>query len=79
MIKVVRTIVDEHGRLPWSAEGIPTCAKLGLSSFAAVQVMIALEEHFGIEFSDEIMGLHRFESIDAMVLLLDEAGVVKSH
>ncbi len=48
---------------------------IGLSSHAAVNLMLALEEAFGIEFPDRLLRRKTFSSIDAIVDALVQIGV----
>lgn len=62
-------IIAEHGRLPASIEDLPASASLyeaGMTSHASVSVMLALEDHFDIEFPDEMLTRSAFESIEAI-------------
>ena len=47
----------------------------GLSSAAAVNLMLALEQAFGIEFPDELLRRRTFASIDAIAGVLTQIGV----
>jgi acyl carrier protein len=38
----------------------------GLSSFASVQLMLALEENFDVEFPDNLLNRKSFQSIEAI-------------
>ena len=65
----VRRIVGDHGKLASDANSLATNADLyeaGLTSFATVQLMLALEEEFGVEIPDRMMNRKTFQSIDAM-------------
>ncbi|MET0660483.1 MAG: acyl carrier protein [Steroidobacteraceae bacterium] len=65
----VRRIVGDHGKLTTDASRLSTDAdlyELGLTSFATVQLMLALEEEFGVEMPDTLMNRRTFQSIGAM-------------
>jgi acyl carrier protein len=47
----------------------------GLSSHEAVNLMVALEESFGIEIPDHLISRGSFESINAIARTLKETGV----
>jgi len=47
----------------------------GLSSHEAVNLMVALEESFGIEFPDHLISRGSFESVSAIARALKETGV----
>ena len=49
----------------------------GLSSHATVNLMLALEEAFDIEFPDRLLRRQTFSSIDAIAEALVEIGVQK--
>ena len=62
----VRQIVKEHGRLAVDLDTLPDEANLyeaGMTSHASVNVMLALEDAFDIEFPDEMLKRSVFESI----------------
>jgi acyl carrier protein len=66
--KVVKLIIL-HAGLPAGAS-IETDTDLfaaGMKSFAAVQLMLALEEAFGVEFPEELLGRATFRSPGAIV------------
>jgi acyl carrier protein len=62
----VREIVKEHGRLAVEIETLADDASLyeaGMTSHASVNVMLALEDTFDVEFPDELLKRSVFESI----------------
>ena len=70
----IRTILAKHGRLASDAMAIGTDADLyeaGMTSHASVNVMLALEGEFDVEFPDEMLKRSIFNSIasirDALV------------
>jgi acyl carrier protein len=75
----VRAILSEHARLPVNVSTLPDDADLydaGMTSHASVQVMLALEEGFDVEFPDSMLKRSVFASIDsicAAILQLDQA------
>lgn len=74
----IRTVVDTHGRLPVSATTLPDDASLyaaGMTSHASVNVMLALEEEFDVEFPDEMLTRSAFESVGAIAQSLATLGV----
>ncbi len=74
----IRRVLETHGRLPVSARGLPNDANLysaGMTSHASVNVMLALEEEFDIEFPDEMLTRSAFESIDSISGALETLGV----
>ncbi len=65
----IREILSKHGRLPVAVDGLADDADLhaaGLTSFGSVEVMMALEEAFGIEFPDRMLNRRNFASIAAI-------------
>ena len=44
---------------------------LGLDSLDALQLAVAVEEHFGVRIADETEGKSAFASIDALVSYID--------
>ncbi len=69
MTDKIRRILKDHGRLAKDAAAIPEDADLyqaGLTSHASVNVMLALEGEFDIEFPDHMLKRSVFESIAAM-------------
>jgi acyl carrier protein len=76
----VRGLLKEARCLPADAETLANDADLyaaGLSSHATVNLMLALEEAFDIEFPDRLLRRQTFSSIDAIAEALVEIGVQK--
>jgi acyl carrier protein len=68
-IQTIRRILKEHGRLTKDAETLGLEADLyeaGMTSHASVNVMLALEGEFEIEFPDHMLKRSVFESISAI-------------
>lgn len=66
---VIREALVTHGRLPIPVEGLAVDDNLydnGLSSHASVNVMLALEDAFEIEFPDALLRKGTFESITSI-------------
>jgi acyl carrier protein len=62
----IRLILSKHGRLVADAQTLQATADLyqaGMSSHASVNVMLALESEFDIEFPDELLKRSVFSSI----------------
>jgi len=77
----IRRLLAEHGRLPVDASGLASDADLyqvGLTSHASVNVMLALEDAFDVEFPDSMLRKGTFESIDSIRAALHELGVTSS-
>ncbi|MDE1160300.1 MAG: acyl carrier protein [Neorhizobium sp.] len=69
MNDTIREILGKVGGLPVAVSELSDDADLyaaGLSSFASVQVMLALEEAFDIEFPDSLLNRKSFASIEAI-------------
>jgi acyl carrier protein len=74
----IHRVLETHGRMPVPASGLPSDANLyavGMTSHASVNVMLALEEEFDVEFPDEMLTRSAFESIDAIAGSLTALGV----
>ena len=76
----IREVVLQHGRLPADSGPIADSDDLyraGLTSHASVNLMLALEDEFDIEFPERMLKRQTFESIDsirgAIEELLEEA------
>jgi len=75
MNETVRHLLEEHGRLHVSATTIASDMDLyesGLTPFAAIRVMLALEERYDIEFPVQRLRRQTFASIDSIVGCLRE-------
>ena len=71
----VRHILKEHGRLigdPTTLDADADLYEAGMTSHASVNVMLALESEFEIEFPDSMLKRSVFESIAAIRLAVAE-------
>ena len=71
----IRAVLRDHARLPVDAESLGTDADLfaaGMSSHASVNVMLALEDTFDVEFPDAMLKRSVFESISAIDAAVSE-------
>jgi acyl carrier protein len=71
----VREIVKEHGRLAVDVESLSDDASLyeaGMTSHASVNVMLALEDAFDVEFPDEMLKRSVFESVASIAAALGQ-------
>ena len=71
----IRRILKDHGRLSKDAETLGTESDLyeaGMTSHASVNVMLALEGEFNIEFPDHMLKRSVFESIAAISAAVGE-------
>ncbi|MEP7381842.1 MAG: acyl carrier protein [Gemmatimonadota bacterium] len=69
LAQTIRQLLAEHGRLTRDPITLPAEADLyhlGLTSHASVNVMLALEGAFDIEFPDYMLTRGMFASIDAL-------------
>ncbi len=69
METTIREVLAEYGRLPVDAMSIDIDADLyqcGLTSHASVNVMLALEDAFDVEFPQELLRKKTFESVYAI-------------
>lgn len=73
--QAIREILREHGRLAVDVNGLGDSSDLydaGLTSHASVNLMLALEERFDIEFPERMLRRRTFMSIAAIRAGLDE-------
>lgn len=78
MNEQIRRVVAAHGRLPVDVSSLPDDANLyeaGMTSHASVNLMLALENEFDVEFPDEMLTRSAFESIAAIQGALTKLGV----
>jgi acyl carrier protein len=71
----IREILCEHGHLTLDARSLADDADLyqmGMTSHASVNVMLALESKFDIEFPDRMLRRGVFGSISAMSVAIGE-------
>ena len=69
MVDKIRKILADHGRLnkdPFTLDEGADLYQAGMTSHASVNVMLALEGEFEIEFPDHLLKRSVFESIGAM-------------
>ncbi len=67
--ETIRRILKEHGRLVGDVETLQGDSDLyqaGMTSHASVNIMLALEGEFDIEFPDHMLTRAVFSSIDSM-------------
>lgn len=75
MIDRIRTILADHARLSVDPAGLGESDDLyqaGMTSHASVQVMLALEDEFDLEFPDAMLKRSVFESIASMAAAISE-------
>jgi acyl carrier protein len=75
MTEQIRSILRDYGKLSLPAEALGPDTNLyraGMTSHASVNVMLALEGQFDIEFPDRMLRRSVFESISAISQAVDE-------
>jgi acyl carrier protein len=75
MTDEIRQIISDHGRLPGGVSSLADDADLylaGLTSHASVNVMLALEDHFDIEFPNQMLTPSVFQSISSIASAVSE-------
>ena len=71
----IRTILAKHARLPVDVAGLTDDSDLynsGLTSLTTVNLMLALEDHFNVEFSEKMLGRKTFQSIRTLSEAIQE-------
>jgi acyl carrier protein len=71
----IRAVLSEHGRLSSDVASIADGDDLyqaGMTSHASVNVMLALEDAFDIEFPDRMLKREVFESIESIARAITE-------
>jgi acyl carrier protein len=74
----IRSVLEAHGRLAADVEKLSDNDDLynkGLTSHASVNVMLALENEFGLEFPDALLHRGTFESLGSIRTALGSLGV----
>jgi acyl carrier protein len=65
----IRTLIAAHARLPVDVNELAEDACLydaGLTSLSTVNLMLALEDHFDVEFPDRMLGRKTFGTIRSL-------------
>jgi acyl carrier protein len=78
MTDQVRSVLKEHARLPVDVDQLGVGDDLyqaGMTSHASVNVMLALEDRFDVEFPDRMLTRSVFESISSIAAALTELQV----
>jgi acyl carrier protein len=71
----IRNILAEHGRMPVDVAALGDDADLfqaGLTSHANVNVLLALEDAFDVEFPESMLRRSTFETVSAIRAALTE-------
>jgi acyl carrier protein len=75
LVSEIRRVLREHARLPVDVDSLGDQADLfraGMSSHASVNVMLALEDAFDIEFPDNMLKRSVFESVAGIDAAIQE-------
>jgi len=75
MKEKIREILEKHGRLSIDAKALPDDGDLyeaGMTSHASVNVMLALEGEFDVEFPDRMLKRSVFQSIASIRAAIEE-------
>ncbi len=67
--ETIRAVLAEHGHLAVGPDEVGETSDLfdaGMTSHASVNVMLALEEHFDVEFPEDLLRRSTFESVAAL-------------
>jgi acyl carrier protein len=73
----IRRVLRDHARLPVDVDSIDDGADLfqaGMTSHASVNVMLALEGEFDVEFPDHMLKRGVFESVAGIAAAITELG-----
>lgn len=77
MVDRVRQIIRDYGRLPGDVDALDDDADLyqaGMTSHASVNLMLALEAAFDIEFPDAMLKRSVFQSVRSISDALESLG-----
>jgi len=75
MDEQIRLVLEKHGRLPVTVSALEEDADLyqaGLTSHASVNLMLALEDSFDVEFPQSMLRKRTFSSISSIRDALSE-------
>ena len=71
----IRRILSEHGKLPVDVATLADESDLyesGLTSLTTVNIMLAIEDHFDIEFEDSMLSRATFQSVNSLADAIEE-------
>jgi acyl carrier protein len=77
----IRQVIAEHARLAvdiGTLEDDDDLFRAGMNSHASVNLMLALEETFDVEFPESMLRKSTFESVKAIDAALSELGSVSA-
>ncbi|MEX2048856.1 MAG: acyl carrier protein [Gemmatimonadota bacterium] len=70
----IREILSSHGRLSVDVSQLRDDSDLyeaGLTSLITVNLLLAVEDHFDVEFPDELLSRRTFQSIGALTAAVE--------
>jgi acyl carrier protein len=70
----IRDILASHGRLSVAVSELRDESDLyeaGLTSLITVNLLLAIEDHFDVEFPDELLSRRTFQSIGALAAAVE--------
>jgi len=68
--ETIREILTKHSKLSVDLSTLANDSDLyeaGLTSLTTVNVMLAIEDHFDVEFEDSMLARMTFQSVDSLV------------
>ena len=71
----IRAVVAQHARLSAAVDTLEDDSDLyqaGLTSLTTVNLMLALEDHFNVEFADSMLSRKTFGSIESLAEAIEE-------
>ncbi len=71
----IRQILASHGRLSMDISTLRDDSDLyqaGLTSLITVNLLLAIEDHFDVEFPDELLSRRTFQSIGALAEAVED-------
>ena len=74
-LHAIREVIGQHGRLSVNVHQLRDDSDLysaGLTSLATVNVMLALEDRFGVEFPESKLSRKTFASLEAIAEAVSE-------
>jgi acyl carrier protein len=74
----IRDVLREHAGLAVEVDGLSDVSSLfdaGLSSMSTVNVMLALEDAFDVEFPESMLSRKTFESVQSICEAVSSLGV----
>lgn len=71
----IREILSQHGRLNVDVSELEDDGDLyqaGLTSLITVNLLLAIEDHFDVEFPDELLSRRTFQSIESLAEAVED-------